>query len=63
MPTHDNRPTDPRFADRTDAPHYAAVLHRIDELAGCTEGSPEEAELVALSAIAEAFEDAIGWTP
>jgi hypothetical protein len=53
----------PRFADPIDAAPYAAVLQRIDELAGCTEGSPEEEELARLTSDVEDIEERIGWTP
>ena len=53
----------PRFPDPIDAAHYMAVLKRIEALLGCTEDSPEEEELARLAAVAEAFEEAAGWTP
>lgn len=42
-------------ADVTDRMH-ALLMDRADALMGCTEGSPEEAELVALTAAIAAYE-------
>jgi len=53
----------PQFPDPIDTAHYIAVLKRIEALLGCTEESPEEEELARLAAVAEAFEEAGGWTP
>ena len=39
----------PQFAEPIDAAHYAAVLARIEELVGCTEGSSEADELARLT--------------
>jgi hypothetical protein len=39
----------------TDAMH-ALPVKRADELMGCTENSPEEAELAALTDVIEAYE-------
>jgi len=39
----------------TDAMH-ALLVKRADELMGCTENSPEEAELAALADVLEAYE-------
>lgn len=35
---------------------HAKLVERCDQLAGCTEGSPEAAELEALAAAVEAYE-------
>jgi hypothetical protein len=43
------------LANVTDAMH-ALLVKRADELGGCIEGSPEEAELVAIVDVIEAYE-------
>ena len=43
------------FGRETDAMH-ALLTKRADELAGCTEGSPEEDELRALADAIDAYE-------
>jgi hypothetical protein len=35
---------------------HALLVQRADELVGCTENSPEEAELAALTDVIEAYE-------
>ena len=40
----------------SDAMH-ALLIKRADELVGCTEGSPEEAELAAVADAADAYEE------
>src|SRR4029453_16943417 len=53
------RPSQPegytRLEGVTDAMH-ALPVKRADELMGCTENSPEEAELAALTDVIEAYE-------
>jgi len=44
-----------RLADVTDRMH-ALLMDRADALVGCTENSPEEAELAALTDVIEAYE-------
>jgi hypothetical protein len=44
-----------RFWYESDAMH-ALLIKRGDELVGCTEGSPEEAELRALADVIDAYE-------
>ena len=44
-----------RLSQVTDRMH-AMLVQRADELIGCTENSPEEAELVALTDVIEAYE-------
>jgi hypothetical protein len=44
-----------RLSAVTDAMH-ALLVKRADELMGCTESSPEEAELAALTDVLEAYE-------
>ena len=44
-----------RLSTVTDAMH-ALLVKRADELMGCTENSPEEVELAALTDIIEAYE-------
>jgi hypothetical protein len=44
-----------RFWREADAMH-ALLIKRADELIGCTEGSPEEAELRTLADTIEAYE-------
>ena len=44
-----------RLSAATDAMH-ALLVKRADELMGCTENSPEEAELAALADVIEAYE-------
>ncbi len=44
-----------RFWREADAMH-AALVERADALVGCTEGSPEEAELERLTDVIEAYE-------
>jgi hypothetical protein len=46
------RPSSPSIADRM----HALLVMRADALEGCTEGSPEEAELAALVDVIEAYE-------
>jgi predicted house-cleaning noncanonical NTP pyrophosphatase (MazG superfamily) len=43
------------LAKTTDAMH-SLLVKRADELAGCAEGSPEEAELASLIEVIEAYE-------
>jgi hypothetical protein len=43
------------LADVTDCMH-ALLMDRADALMGCTENSPEEAELAALTDVIEAYE-------
>jgi hypothetical protein len=43
------------FGREADAMH-AVLVKRADELVGCTEGSPEEAELSALADVIDAYE-------
>lgn len=47
---------EPSMFKATDAMH-ALLVHRADELMGCTEGSPEEAELSRLTDAIEAYEE------
>jgi hypothetical protein len=35
---------------------HALLIERADELLGCTEGSPEEAELCTLTDVIDAYE-------
>ena len=53
----DANPTDAvsHLADVTDRMH-GLLMDRADALMGCTENSPEEAELVALTDVIEAYE-------
>jgi hypothetical protein len=44
-----------RLSAVTDAMH-ALLVKRADELMGCTESSPEETELAALTDVIEAYE-------
>ncbi len=44
-----------RFWQESDAMH-TRLVERADELVGCTEGSPEEAELERLTDVIEAYE-------
>jgi hypothetical protein len=44
-----------RLSQVTDRMH-ALLVQRADELMGCTENSPEEAELAALTDVIEAYE-------
>ncbi len=44
-----------RFWQESDAMH-TLLVERADELVGCTEGSPEEAELERLTDVIEAYE-------
>src|SRR5262245_5007685 len=44
-----------RLADVTDGMH-GLLMERADALMGCTENSPEEAELAALTDVIEAYE-------
>ena len=45
-----------RLSDVTDKMH-SLLMERADALMGCVEGSPEEAELAALTDIIEAYEN------
>ena len=45
-----------RLLSATDAMH-ALLVKRADELVGCTEGSPEEAELTSIVNSVEAYEE------
>jgi hypothetical protein len=49
------------FGREADAMH-ALLIRRADELVGCTEGSPGEAELSTLADVIEAYE-AKRWPP
>ena len=55
--THDANSTDAvsHLVDVTDRMH-ALLMDRADALMGCTESSPEEAELAALTDVIEAYE-------
>ena len=55
--TRGTNPTDAvsHLADVTDRMH-ALLMDRADALMGCTENSPEEAELAALTDVIEAYE-------
>jgi hypothetical protein len=44
-----------RLSEVTDKMH-GLLMERADALMGCVEGSPEEAELVALTDVIEAYE-------
>jgi len=44
-----------RFWQESDAMH-TLLVERADDLVGCTEGSPEEAELERLADVIEAYE-------
>jgi hypothetical protein len=50
------------FGREADAMH-ALLIKRADELVGCTEGSPEEAELSTLADVVDAYRPspADGW--
>ena len=43
------------FRREADATH-ALLINRADDLVGCTEGSPEEAELSTLADVIDAYE-------
>jgi hypothetical protein len=49
--------TEPTDTPPVDA--YPRALARIQELTGCLEGTPEEAELIALTEAVQTFESAL----
>ena len=61
QPAHSSKATEPvaHLSDAADAMH-AALVKRADDLMGCLEGSPEEAELASIVDAIEAYE-ALRW--